>query len=93
MRKQNQFKGKYVKIYICKIGHTLCFTARCAGKVICTTGLHTRLPPVENKPLTVQVCTINRSSIEVFLTLWSFKGKQPEVIYALRGEHTLKQNC
>lgn len=70
----------------------LCCTARCAGKVICTISLYLCAcpPPVENKLLTVHVCTINRSSLEVFLTLWSFKGKQSEVLYALRGEHTLK---
>lgn len=51
-------------IYICEIGHTLCCTARCAGRVICTIGLYlyTCLPPVENKPSTAQVCTINRAA-------------------------------
>lgn len=50
----------------------LCCTARCAGRVICTISLYlcACLPPVENKPSTVHVCTINRSSLEVFLTLW-----------------------
>lgn len=70
----------------------LCCIARCAGRGICTISLYlcACLPPVENKRLTVHVCTINRNSLEVFLTLWSFKGKQSEVLCALRGEHTLK---